>query len=74
MKPGKPNMKILFLGGIDIGLLNKMVSGQLPPPSEENCPPVRVGVWVRVIFGVGGQFTSVAVVLEPNKIMLSPMY
>ena len=32
-----------------------MVSGQLPP--EENCPPVRVGVSVkvRVSFRVGGQ-------------------
>ena len=32
-----------------------MVSGQLPP--DENCPPVRVGVWVkvRVTFRVGGQ-------------------
>ena len=32
-----------------------MVSEQLPP--EENCPPVKVGVWVkvRVSFRVGGQ-------------------
>ena len=32
-----------------------MVSGQLPP--DENCPQVRVGVWVkvRVTFRVGGQ-------------------
>ena len=32
-----------------------MVSGQLPP--DENCPPVRVGVWVkvRVTFRGGGQ-------------------
>ena len=32
-----------------------MVSEQLPP--EENCPPVKVGVWVkvRVSFSVGGQ-------------------
>ena len=31
------------------------VSGQLPP--EENCPPIRVGIWikVRVNFRVGGQ-------------------
>ena len=34
-----------------------MVSGQLPP--EENCSPVRVGVWVkvRVNFTVGGNQT-----------------
>ena len=33
-----------------------MVSGQLSPPPEENCPPVRDGVWVkvRVSFMVGG--------------------
>ena len=32
-----------------------MVSRQLPP--EENCSPVRLGVWakVRVSFRVGGQ-------------------
>ena len=32
-----------------------MVSGQIPP--EENCLPVRVGIWakVRVSFRVGGQ-------------------
>ena len=30
--------------------------------SEENCPPVMVRVWVRV----GGQFSSGAIVLEPN--------
>ena len=34
-----------------------MVSGQLPP--EENCPPLRVVVWVnvRVSFRVGGNQT-----------------
>ena len=34
-----------------------MVSEQLPP--EENCPPVRVGVWVkvRVSLGLGGNQT-----------------
>ena len=24
--------------------------------AEKNCPPVRVRVWVRVSFGVGGSF------------------
>ena len=35
------------------------VSGQLLPPPEENCPPVRVGVCVkvRVNFRVGGNQT-----------------
>ena len=31
----------------------------------KNCYPVRVSVWVRVSFGVGGQFSSRAIVLEP---------
>ena len=31
----------------------------------ENCPPVRVRVLVGVIFGVGGEFSSGAIVLEP---------
>ena len=35
--------------------------------SEENCPPVRVRVWVkvRVSFRVEGEFSSGAIVLEP---------
>ena len=39
------------------------VSGQLPP--EENCLPSRVGIWLRVSFGVGRQFSSRAIVLDP---------
>ena len=33
----------------------------------ENCPPVRVRVWimVRVSFRVGGQFSSGAIIVEP---------
>ena len=75
----------------------RWVSGQLSP--KENCPPVRVGVlvkvrvsfrvggnqtiapeenclpasvrsWVRVSFGVGGQFSSGAIVLEPLRWVL----
>ena len=67
---------------------SRMVSGQLSP--EENCPLVRVAVWVKVRFsfrvgrrpdncsreklppprlglgfGIGGQFSSRAIVLEP---------
>ena len=38
---------------------------------EENCPSVRFRVWVRVSFGVGGQFSSGAIVLEPfRKVLL----
>ena len=61
-------------------------------PPEENCPTVRVGVWVKVrvsfrvgeqpdncpeenrvrvwlkvSFGVGGQFSSSAIALEPFR-------
>ena len=42
-----------------------MGSNQTISP-EENSPPVRVRVWVRVSFGVGGQFSSEAIVLEPG--------
>ena len=42
-----------------------MVSRQLPP--EENCSPVRLGVWakVRVSFRVGGPTRQ----LSPRKIV-----
>ena len=52
---------IYFFHHIDI-----TVSGQLPP--QENYPPVRVRIWVRVRVRVrvGEQFSSRAVVLEPN--------
>ena len=32
---------------------------------EKNSPPVRVRVWLRVSFGVVGQFSSGAIVQEP---------
>ena len=38
------------------------------PPRKIASPPVRVNVWVRVSFGVGGQFSSGAIVLEPYTI------
>ena len=37
---------------------------------EENCPLVRVRGWVRVSFGVGGQFSLGTIVLEPLIIFL----
>ena len=43
----------------------RVVGNQAIAP-EENCPLVRVRVWLRVSFGVGGQFSSGAIVLEPN--------
>ena len=33
---------------------------------ERNCPPIRVRVWLRVSFGVAGQFSTGAIVLEPK--------
>ena len=33
---------------------------------ERNCTQVSVRVWLRVSFGVGGQFSSGAIVLEPS--------
>ena len=32
---------------------------------KENSPSVSVRVWGRVSFGVGGEFSSRAIVLEP---------
>ena len=80
---------------------SRMVSGQLSP--EENCPLVRVGVWVkvrvsfrvggdqtialdkscppfrarvwvRVSFGVGRQFSSRAIILEPLWVTASRLF
>ena len=34
---------------------------------EEDCPSVRVSVWFRVSFRVGGQFSSGRIVLELSK-------
>ena len=38
---------------------------------EENCPPFRVKSWVKVRrrIGVGGQFSSGEIVLEPFRAM-----
>ena len=41
-----------------------MLGGNQTITPEENCRPVRVRVWVRVSFGVEGQFSSMAIVLE----------
>ena len=38
---------------------------------KENCPLVRVRVWLRVSFGVGGQFSSGVIVLEPTFYLFS---
>lgn len=47
-------MKILFLGGIDIGLLNKMVSGQLPPPPRKIAPRLGSGSGLGLFLGLEG--------------------
>ena len=48
-----------------------MATRQLPP--RKIVPPVRVRVWLRVSFGVGGQFSSGTMILEPfrNKTNIS---
>ena len=45
--------------------VNFRVGGNHTIAAKGNCPLVRVRVWVRVSFGVGGQFSSGAIVLEP---------
>ena len=50
--------------GSSLGLLLGFGSNQAIA-LEENCPAVRVTIWVRVSYGVGGQFSSGAIVLEP---------
>ena len=50
-------------------ILSKQNGIRRTNPTEENCPPVGVRVWfrVRVSFKVGGQFSTGAIVLEPNR-------
>ena len=55
--------------GSRLGLVLGLGGNQTIAP-EEICPPVRVKGWVRVSFGVGGQFSSGPIVLEPSKITL----
>ena len=43
------------------------MEGNQTTAPEENCPPVRVWVWVRVSFGVGGQFSPGPIVLKPSE-------
>ena len=53
--------------GSRLGLVLGLWSNRIIAP-DENCPPVRVRGWVRVSFGVKGQFSSVAIFLEPFKL------
>ena len=53
--------------GSTSGLVLELGDNQTIAP-EENCPPVRVRVCLRVSFAVGGQFFLGAIVLEPKKI------
>ena len=60
--PPRKMVPRLGLGlGLRLGLVLALRGNQTIAP-EENCPPVMVRVWVRV----GGQFSSGAIVLEPN--------
>ena len=49
--------------GLRLGLLLGL-GGKETIAHEENCPPVRFTVSVRVNFGVAGQFSSGAIVLN----------
>ena len=61
--PGKIAPR-LVLGFVSRSGLVLMLGGNQTITPEENCRPVRVRVWVRVSFGVEGQFSSMAIVLE----------
>ena len=41
---------------------------------DKSCPPVRARVWVRVSFGVGRQFSSRAIILEPLWVTASRLF
>ena len=54
--------------GSRLGLVLGLGDNQTIAPKENSPPPVRVRVWVRVSFEVGGQFFSGAIVPEPYTI------
>ena len=65
-KSDPKNQNCLFKVACRVQIWRKGIRTIAP---EESCPPVRVRVWVRVrvSFRVGGQFSSEAIVLEPEK-------
>ena len=62
--PRKINLRLGLGFGSRSGLILGLGGNQTIAP-DENCPSVRVRVWLRVSFGVGGQFSSEAIALEP---------
>ena len=71
-----PPRKIAPRLGLGLGSRSGLVlglDGNETIAPEKNCPEVRVRVWLRVSFGVGGQFSSGTMVLEPfrNKTNIS---
>ena len=56
--------KVLGLGQ---DWLSFRVGGQPDNCPRGKLPPVRVWVWVRVSFGVGGQFSPRPIVLKPSE-------
>ena len=60
-----PRLRLGF--GSRLGLVLGLEEKQTIAP-EENCPPVRVRVCLRVSFAVGGQFSLGAIVIEPKKL------
>ena len=50
------------------------VGGDQTIALDKSCPPVRARVWVRVSFGVGRQFSSRAIILEPLWVTASRLF
>ena len=61
--PSKIAPRLEFGFGSRSGLVLGLRSNQTIAP-EKSCVPVKVRVWLRVSFGVGGQFSSGAIVPE----------
>ena len=66
LPPSKTAPRLGLGFGSRSGLVLGLRNNQTIPP-KENCPTVSVRVWLRVSFGVGGQFSSGVIVLEPKK-------
>ena len=58
-----PQLRLGF--GRRCGLVLGLEVNQAIGPGGNCPPPVRVRVWLRVSFGVGGHFSSGAIFLEP---------
>ena len=72
--PPEENCPLLRVGvWSSLGIVLGFGGNQTIVP-EKHWPLVRVRVWVRVSFGVGGQFSSGAIVLEPYWLIYFNFY